>query len=134
MIRQEREHRVVRRNLFLAAAVAAVSVPVAQSSAVSILVDPLNFEPQRRSDTGVYLESRAQVTASGMRNGFQSGFANRVSAPGNFPNAGIESVYYFKLPTLAAGETVESAGMWFSNLRDSAASAVTPTFNVDFYA
>src|SRR5688500_9625393 len=81
------------RKLLLAAAVAAVAVPASRAGAVSVTVDPLNFEPQRRSDTGVYLESRAQVISAGLRNGFQANFANRVSAPGNFPNAGIESVY-----------------------------------------
>src|SRR4051812_49030146 len=112
--------RQQQQKWLLNLAVAGVVAGAAQHAlAVAVPVDPLNFEPQHRSDTGVYLESRAQVTASGMRNGFQSSFGNR-NGTGAVPNAGIESVYYFKLPSLAAGETVASASMWFSGLHESA--------------
>jgi len=122
-----------QRKWLLNLAVAGVVGGAAQHAVgVPVTADPLSLEVQRRSDTGVYLESRAQVTASGLRNGFQSGFGNTNAATSN--NAGIESVYYFKLPSVAAGETVESASMWFSSVRDSSSTGSAPPWNVDFYA
>ena len=130
--RQQQQQLKWLLNLAIAGVVGGAAAQ--QARAVSVTVDPLNFEPQHRSDTGVYLESRAQVTASGMRNGFQSSFGNR-NGTGTFPNAGIESVYYFKLPSLAAGETVASASLWFGQVHESASSGVQPKgWNVDFYA
>jgi hypothetical protein len=122
-----------QRKWLLNLAVAGVVGGAAQHAiGASVTADPLSLEVQHRSDSGVYLESRAQVTASGMRNGFQSSFGN-VNGAG-VPNAGIGSVYYFKLPALAAGETAESASMWFSSVRDSAGTGTQPPWNVDFYA
>jgi hypothetical protein len=123
-----------RHRWMLAAAVAGVVAGIVPDAmGVAVITDPLSFETQHRSDTGVYLESRAQVTASGLRVGFQSSFGN-PGGGGNFPNAGIEGVYFFKLPTLVAGETVELSKLSFSSVRDSASTGTQPPWNADLYA
>jgi hypothetical protein len=125
-----------RKWLVLNLAVASVVASAGQHAlGTAVPVDPLSFEAQHPNNSGeVFYASRAQVTASGLRNGFQSGFGNPTSNPGTSPNAGIGSIYYYKLPALGAGETVASASMWFSSVRDSSATAVQPPWNVDFYA
>jgi hypothetical protein len=101
--------------------------------AAVIPADPLSLEVQHRSDKNQYLASRALVTPSGLRNGFQADYGNRGGG-GDFPDAGIEAVYLFKLPSLDPGQLVAEAHLSFSSLRESAATGATPTFNVDLYA
>jgi hypothetical protein len=114
------------RTLAIAAFVAA-----AASSCIGATItvqDSLDdYEAQRRSDTGVYIASENNATA---RVGHQSNF----NGAGANPPGGIEPVYFFQLPALPAGETLTGATFSVGRLADSAASAVTPTFNGDLYA
>lgn len=46
----------------------------------------------------------------------------------------IGSAYFFALPTLAPGETINLASLRFTQIPDSAAAGVRPTFNADLRA
>jgi len=103
--------------------------------ALAIQAAPENIEVQHRSDNNAYLSGRAQMNATGAnsfgsRTGYQSGF---YAATGTFQPGGINPIYHFKLPVLAAGETVAAANFSFSVLKESS-SGVLPTFNCDLYA
>ena len=43
----------------------------------------------------------------------------------------IGSAYFFALPTLGPGETISTAGLRFTQIPDTAAAGVAPTFNAD---
>lgn len=87
-----------------------------------------DFEAQRRSDSGLYIAS--ENFATGSRIGFQSNFnGTGANAPG-----GITSLYFFQLPTLAAGESISGATFSAGRIADSAATAIAPSFNADLYA
>jgi hypothetical protein len=108
---------------------ALLAASAAARAAVIPVADSLDdFEAQHRSDTGAYIAS--ENFATGSRVGFQANFnGTGASAPG-----GITSLYFFQLPALAAGESLAGAVFSVGRLPDSAASAVTPTFNADLYA
>jgi hypothetical protein len=98
----------------------------ARSATIAILDSIDDFEAQRRSDTGVYIASENNITA---RAGHQTNFnGSGANAPG-----AIMPIYFFLLPTLAAGESVTSASFSLGVVPDTATSAVTPTFNGDLY-
>lgn len=106
----------------------AVSCVSARGATLTIQDSLDDFEAQRRSDTGVYIAS--ENFANGSRAGFQSNFnGSGAQAPG-----GITSLYFFQLPTLAAGQTIESANFSVGTLPDTATTATTPSFNGDLYA
>jgi hypothetical protein len=112
----------------LACAAALCLAPAAMAATIAVPDSVDDFEAQRRSDTGVYVAS--ENFATGSRVGFQSSF----NGGGNNPPGGITSLYFFQLPALGAGESISGATFSVGRLPDSAATAVTPTFNADLYA
>ncbi len=99
-----------------------------QCATISVVSDINDFESQKRSDaTGGYVASENNLQA---RAGHQTNFNGSGSnAPG-----GIMPVYFFKLPALGPGEAITSATFSVGVVPDSAASAVSPAFNLDLYA
>jgi hypothetical protein len=106
--------------LFLAVAIA----PWASGQTI-INGSASDFEPRLRTGgtittAGPY-DPGPSITATSLRVGFQTNFQ-------------ITSAYYFKLPVLAPGESINSAHFSTSELIDSAVTAATPGFNADLIA
>jgi hypothetical protein len=114
---------------YLAATVGALALQsAAQAATISAVGTTDDYEPQRRSDTGVYAASENSLN---MRVGYQSNFnGSGANAPG-----GIQSAYFIPLPALPAGESFQSASFSIGVLPDSSAAAATvsPAFNADLY-
>jgi uncharacterized protein (TIGR03382 family) len=123
---------MIRRMSLACLALSAITLALSAGrlpAATIVVQDSLDdFETQRRSDTGVSIAS--ENFATGSRVGHQTNFnGSGANAPG-----GIGSLFFFQLPALSAGQSITSATFSVGRLPDSAASAVTPTFNGDLYA
>jgi hypothetical protein len=117
-------------GLSLRVSVLAVVVAMLSTAAQAVVIQGSidDFEPQHRSDSGLYIAS--ENFATGSRIGFQTNFnGSGANAPG-----GITSAYFFQLPALNAGESISGATFSVGRQPDTAATAVTPTFNADLYA
>jgi len=119
--------RRISRTAMLVAAAAALGLSAQAARAVDIVLDDYSLEVQHRSNTGVYSTGQAQP-ATGMRLGYQSGFGGPDTG---FGVGGIESILYFKLPAIPAGQQVSTASLAFSVLKSSA--GVIPNYNIDLY-
>jgi hypothetical protein len=113
---------------YLAAAVGMVLSCQAGVHAATISVPSTtdDYEPQKRSNTGEFFASE---NSANQRAGFQSNF----NGTGTFAPGGISSAYFFPLPALPVGEAFSGATFSIGLLADTAATAVTPTFNADLY-
>jgi hypothetical protein len=128
----------MRANLQFCAAIAAATLALSSVTRAVTLTVPDSvddYEAQRRSaaggtpsvPAGTYIAGEAFGT--GARVGFQTGFYQSGTTPG-----GITSVFFFQLPALSPGQSIDAATFGVSVLADSATSATTPTFNGDLYA
>jgi hypothetical protein len=90
------------------------------SKAATINGSTSDFEA-RLSSTGLY-DPGNSTTATSLRSGFQANFV------------GLSPVFFFQLPTLAGGQSINNASVSFSLLPDSAVTAVTPAHNADLVA
>src|SRR3954453_341370 len=117
-------HRTTLRTAALAVFITFFS-SVAHSALITVADSVDDFESQKRSDaTGGYTASENNLQA---RAGHQSNFNGTGSnAPG-----GIMPIFFFQLPALGPGEAITGASFSVGVGADSAASAVTPTFNID---
>src|SRR4051794_706988 len=113
----------------LLAPVAALFItgPGLHAATLAVQDDINDYEAQHRSDsTGTYIASENNGAA---RVGHQANFnGTGANAPG-----GIDSVFFFQLPVLNPGDTLNSATFSVGLVPDTAATAVTPTFNGDAY-
>lgn len=111
----------------LAVAISSYVATIGQCAVITVASSIDDFESQKRSDaTGGYIASENNLQA---RAGHQTNFnGSGTNAPG-----GIMPVYFFQLPALAPGEALTGATFSVGVVPDSAASAATPTFNIDLY-
>ena len=105
------------RAVSVVALLSAVSC-ISPGDLLAVNGSPSDFEA--RLSAGSYAPGPS-TTATSLRVGFQSNFQ-------------ITSVFFFQLPTLSAGQTVNGATLTLGLLPDSAATAVTPGHNADLVA
>ena len=118
-----------KSSLLAAAAAALIAGP---ALAVEIRTNPADFEARLNNSTGSYSEGPSE-TAARLRVGFQSNFgAPNAAAPGG----GITALFYFQLPQLLPGQTIDSANFSTALLPEPASfrdTDITPRFNADLY-
>jgi hypothetical protein len=106
-----------------------VSAGAANAAVLTIEGSPADYEPRLTRPTtsqpgeGLAIDTNVNTPsdAANLRIGGQARFR-------------IGTAYFFALPTLAPGETIYLASLRFTQIPDSAATGVRPTFNADLRA
>jgi hypothetical protein len=115
--------RAITQKVLLVAAILASTI--FRSNADTISGSASDFEARFQTGgtipAGGPYDSTASRTAGSLRVGFQSNFQ-------------ITSVFFFQMPSLAGGQSINNASLTLGLLPDSATTSVTPAHNGDLVA